>query len=82
MIISLNWIKKYTDIDMSVDELVALIGSRLVEIENVIDLGAKYQDVLIVKVMQATKIEGSDHLSLTKLMMVELIKLLNVMTMA
>ena len=39
MIISVNWLKKYTDIDISIDELTELIGSRLVEIEEVIDLG-------------------------------------------
>ena len=67
MIISLNWLKKFTDIDMLVDELVTLIGSRLVEIENVIDLGAKYRGILFVKVVEANNIEGSDHLSLTKI---------------
>ena len=67
MIISLNWLKKYTDIDLSVDELATLIGARLVEIEKVIDLGAKYKDVLIAKVVKADKLEGSDHLSVTKI---------------
>ena len=67
MIISLNWLKKFTDIDMPVDELVTLIGARLVEIETVINLGAKYKDGIIVKVVKAKKIDGSDHLSLTKI---------------
>jgi phenylalanyl-tRNA synthetase beta chain len=64
MIVSLNWLKKFTDIDMPVDKLVTLIGARLVEIEKVIDLGAKYKDVLFVKVVESNKIDGSDHLSL------------------
>ena len=34
MIISTNWLKKYTDIDLPIDELATLIGSRLVEIEE------------------------------------------------
>jgi phenylalanyl-tRNA synthetase beta chain len=67
MIVSLNWLKKFTDIDLPVDELVKLIGSRLVEIEEVIDLGTKYKDVLVVNIVQTNKIEGSDHLSLTKI---------------
>lgn len=36
MIISTNWLKKFTDIDMPIDELATLIGARLVEIEEVI----------------------------------------------
>ena len=43
MKISLNEIKKYVDIpeEMSTDELVKLIGSRLVEVEGTEDLGEK-----------------------------------------
>jgi len=67
MIVSVNWLKKFTDIDMPVDELATLIGARLVEIEEVIDLGAKYTDVVIVKVIECAPLEGTDHLSLTKI---------------
>ena len=67
MIISLNWLKKFADIDMPIDELVTLVGARLVEIEKVIDLDAKYKDVLIAKVVEANKLDGSDHLSVTKI---------------
>ena len=67
MIISVNWLKKYTDIDVSIDELTALIGSRLVEIEEVIDLGKKYEGVIIAKVVECAPLEGSDHLNLTKI---------------
>lgn len=67
MIISLNWLKKFTDIDMSIDELTKIIGARLVEIENVVYLGEKYKDVLIVKVISVKKLEGSDHLNVAKI---------------
>lgn len=67
MIISVNWLKKYTDIDISIDELTALIGSRLVEIEEVIDLGKKYEGVVIAKVVECAPLEGSDHLNVTKI---------------
>lgn len=67
MIISTNWLKKFTDIDMSIDELATLIGARLVEIEEVIDLGVKYKDVIVVKVVECAKLEGSDHLNVTKI---------------
>ncbi len=52
---------------MPVDELATLIGARLVEIEEVIDLGAKYKDVLVARVVTSDKHEDSDHLNVVKL---------------
>lgn len=66
MIISVNWLKKFTDITMPIDELATLIGARLVEIESVEDLSEKYKDVIIVKVVESRDVEGSDHLHVTK----------------
>jgi phenylalanyl-tRNA synthetase beta chain len=67
MIISVNWLKKFTDIDLPINELATLIGARLVEIEEVIDYGAKYKDVVVAKVVECKPLEGSDHLNVTKL---------------
>ena len=67
MIISVNWLKKFTQIDGSVDELATLIGARLVEIESVEDLGEKYKDVIVAKVVECGPLEGSDHLNVTKI---------------
>lgn len=67
MIVSVNWLKKFTDIDVSIDELTKLIGSRLVEIEGVTDLGKKYEGVIIAKVVECKPVEGSDHLNVTKI---------------
>jgi len=67
MIISVNWLKKYTDIDLPIDELASLIGERLVEIESVIPLGEKYKDVIVARVIECAPLEGSDHLNVTKL---------------
>lgn len=67
MIISVNWLKKFTKIDGTIDELSALIGSRLVEIEEVLDIGTKYQGVIVARVVECTKLENSDHLNVTKI---------------
>lgn len=67
MIISVNWLKKYTDIDLPIDELAKLVGSRLVEIEEIVDLGKKYEGVVIAKVVECEPLEGSDHLNVTKI---------------
>ncbi len=66
MLISLNWIKKYVDIDISNDELVTLIGARLVEVEEAIDESHKYDKIYAVEVKTCEKIEGT-HLSLCKI---------------
>jgi len=67
MIISLNWLKKFTTIQGDIDELATLIGARLVEIESVENIGKKYQGVIVVKVVECQPLEGSDHLNVTKI---------------
>lgn len=67
MIISVNWLKKFTDIDLSIGELAELIGARLVEVEKIIDLNEKYKDALIVKIVETSKVEDSDHLNVLKI---------------
>jgi phenylalanyl-tRNA synthetase beta chain len=67
MIISVNWLKKFTDIDVSIEALTELIGARLVEIESVENLGEKYKDVIVVKVVECSPVPDSDHLNLTKI---------------
>ena len=66
MLISLNWIKKYVDIDIDNDELVKLIGSRLVEVEDAIDQTHKYDKIYAVEVKYCEAIEGT-HLHLCKI---------------
>lgn len=67
MIISVNWLKEFVDIDLSIDELTMLIGARLVEIEQVVDLSEKYKDIYVARVVEAGKLEDTDHLNLTKI---------------
>lgn len=52
---------------MPIDELASLIGSRLVEIEEIVDLRDKYKDVVIVRVVECGPLEGTDHLNLTRI---------------
>ncbi len=68
MRISLNEIKKLVPAAGKVEpaELVKLIGARLVEIEETIDLSEKYKGIYIVKVESAEPIEGT-HLHLCQI---------------
>lgn len=66
MKISLNWLKKYVKVTVPDDELVRLIGARLVEVEGVIDEMHKYDNIYIVRVVSAEKIPDT-HLTLCKI---------------
>lgn len=68
MKISLNEIKKLVKIPDGVtdEELIERIGSRLVEIEEVVDLAPQYRGIYIVKVVSCEPIEGT-HLNLCQI---------------
>lgn len=63
MRVSLNTIKTYTTVDLSVPELVAKINSQLGQVENVIDLGSRYEGATIVKVVTCENHPNADKLS-------------------
>ncbi len=68
MRISLNAIKQYVQIPESVSnqELIELIGSRLVEIEEVIDLAPQYRGCYVAKVVACEPIPDT-HLNLCQI---------------
>ena len=68
MLVSLNEIKKLVKIpkEVSTEELVNLIGSRLVEVEGTIDLSKKYKGIKIVKVASCEPIPET-HLHLCQI---------------
>lgn len=63
MLISLNWLKKFTAVESPPAELAKLIGSRLVEIEEVIDLGARYEGVVVAEIKHVEKHPDADKLN-------------------
>lgn len=67
MKVSLNTIKQYTDVDLSVDELVQKINQQLGGVEEVIDLGAKYRDAVVVKIIDCEKHANADKLNVCKI---------------
>lgn len=62
MKVSLNTIKQLTGIDMPLDELTSKINSQLGAIEEIVELGDKYKDALIVKVISADQHPNADRL--------------------
>ncbi len=63
MKLSVNWVKKFHNIDIPIDELVEKIGAQLGAVDEVIDLAPKYKDVVIAKVVSCTKHPNADKLS-------------------
>ena len=66
MKISLNWLKEFVNIPVSDEELIRLIGARLVEVEGVIDELHKYDNIYVVRVESAEKIPET-HLTLCQI---------------
>jgi phenylalanyl-tRNA synthetase beta chain len=62
MKVSLNTIKQYTSVDLSVEELVEKINRQLGGVEEVTDLGKRYEGAVIVRVVQCADHPNADRL--------------------
>ena len=62
MKISLNWIREFTAVDIGVEDLVVKIGAQLGAVEEAIDLGKKYQGIMVAKVVSCEKHPNADKL--------------------
>ncbi len=67
MKVSLNWLKEYTEINISNDALVDKIGSQIGAVEEVVDLSKKYQGIIVARVAECIKHPDADKLSLCKI---------------
>jgi phenylalanyl-tRNA synthetase beta chain len=63
MKVSVNWLKKYTPIELPIDELVGKIGAQLGAVEEVINLGERYKDIVVARVVSCEKHPDADKLS-------------------
>lgn len=64
MKISVNWLKQFTDINIPTERLIEKIGSQLGAVDEVVNLGDKYKDAVIVKVIECYKHPNADKLSI------------------
>lgn len=62
MKVSLNTVKQYTEVDISVDELVEKINSQLGGVESIVDLGFKYKGATIVRIVSCMDHPNADRL--------------------
>lgn len=63
MKVSLNAVKKFSEVDISVDKLVTKIGAQLGAVETVEHTGAKYDGVIVARVVSCDKHPNADKLS-------------------
>ncbi len=66
MKVSLNTIKQYTSVDLPVEELVQKINRQLGGVEEVTDLGKRYEGAVIVRVVQCDDHPNADRLHVCK----------------
>ena len=62
MKISLNWIKEYTSVDLTKDELLSRINSQLGAVDQIIDLNEQYDGIFIAKVVSCNQHPDADKL--------------------
>lgn len=67
MKISVNTVKQYTSVNLTVDELVEKINRQLGGVENILDLGARYEGAVITKVVTCVKHPNADKLSVCEI---------------
>ena len=66
MRVSLNWLKELIDIKMSPDELGRVLTIAGFELEELIDLGANAEGVIVGKVLERSQHPNADKLSVCK----------------
>ena len=67
MKVSVNWLKKYTKINVPGDELARRIGAQLGAVEETKNLAAAYAGIKIVEITQAAPHPSADRLSLYRM---------------
>jgi phenylalanyl-tRNA synthetase beta chain len=83
MKVSVNWIRNLNSLyktsadpmPYGIDDLVNKIGAQLGAVDEVIDLGKKYEGIVVVKVISCEKHPNADKLSFVLLMTAELLKM-------
>jgi phenylalanyl-tRNA synthetase beta chain len=64
MKVSLNWVKKYVDISMDIDQLIEKIGSQLGAVENYESIGERYEGILIARIISCKAHSNADKLKI------------------
>ncbi len=66
MILSYSWLKEMVDLPVTADELAEVLTFLGLEVEEIKRYRPALDKVVIGEVLEAARIEGTDHLSITK----------------
>jgi phenylalanyl-tRNA synthetase beta chain len=66
MLVSLNWLKEFVEIDRTADEIAALLTMGGIEVESVTHVGTGLDKVYTARIEEITPHPGSDKLSLAR----------------
>ena len=66
MKVSINTIKKYTKINIPIEELISMIKSQIGEVEEVNDLQKKYKNIIVAEIATVAKHPDSEKLHIYK----------------
>lgn len=66
MLLSLNWLKDFVEINTAVDELAHALTMAGIEVEEIIDIGAEWDNVIVAEIMAVAPHPNADKLSLTR----------------
>lgn len=67
MKLSLSWVKKFTVADLPIDKLVEKIGAQLGAVDEVVNLGKRYEGIVVAKVVSCQKHPNANKLSVCKI---------------
>lgn len=64
MKVSLNWIREFTTVDLSQEELLNRINAQLGAVDEMVDLSEQYRGIYIVKVVSCEPHQNADKLKI------------------
>jgi len=67
MLLSLNWLKDFVKIDKSIDELSHDLTMAGIEVEEIIEVGSQWNDIIVAEIIKVSPHPNADKLSLTKI---------------
>ncbi len=67
MLLSLNWLKDFVNIEKSIDELSHDLTMAGIEVEEIIEVGSQWNNIIVAEIIKVSPHPNADKLSLTKI---------------
>ena len=67
MLLSLNWLKDFIEIDKTIDELAHDLTMCGIEVEEILKIGSQWDNVIVAEIIKVNPHPNADKLSLTQI---------------